>query len=73
MYVNVKEKDRDKEFGSMHIDYDRNEKVFYNNIYFKKYNLVIKMSLFKEEKTPPPDDVIIERFDITKYIYLAHY
>lgn len=75
MYINPKPKKKalDNNYGILHIDYDKTERTFYNNIYFRKYNLVLKMPLFRVNNDTSYDRIKIEKFDLTKYIYLLHY
>ena len=49
------------------IDFDKIKSIFYNNLYLDDYKIVVKMRLTKEE------DIKIENFDLTKYIYLLAY
>ncbi len=59
---------------STFIDYDSNNQIFYNNYYFKD-NLVLKIPLavLREEKYYDEYIPKIEKFDLTKYVYLLHY
>ncbi|MFX0180368.1 MAG: hypothetical protein ACFE78_09255 [Candidatus Hodarchaeota archaeon] len=53
------------------LDYDKSADQFYDNIYLKGQNLVIKIPLnVNKEKDM---DIIIESFDLTKYTYLLSY
>ncbi|MFX0026360.1 MAG: hypothetical protein ACFE8M_08080 [Candidatus Hermodarchaeota archaeon] len=53
------------------MDYDKSADQFYDNIYLKGQNLVIKIPLnVNKEKDM---DIIIESFDLTKYTYLLSY
>ena len=54
------------------IDFDKNKRRFYNNIYLDDYKIVVKMPLI-EEKGSLHEEVKIERFDLTKYTYLLAY
>jgi hypothetical protein len=56
---------------SLFLDFDKNEKVFYNNLYIDDYNLVVKTPINKKEKHE--NRIKIELFDLTKYTYLTHY
>ncbi len=59
---------------SMFIDFDSNHQIFYHNYFFNGYNIVMKIPLasLKEEKYDESFPKI-EKFDITKYVYLLHY
>ena len=59
---------------SKFIDFDKNKSIFYNNIYLDEYKIVVKMPLTKKEPSQEvKEDIKIEKFDITKYIYLLAY
>jgi len=59
---------------SKFIDFDKNKSIFYNNIYLDEYKIVVKMPLTKKEPSQEvKEEVIIEKFDITKYVYLLAY
>lgn len=63
---------QEHEFGQQkHIDFDKIEKSFYDNIYFEDINFVVKVLLIclKSPETYS-DDLKIEKFELTKYIYL---
>ncbi len=60
---------------SRFIDLDKNKRCFYNNIYLENFDIVIKMP-FSQERFKASElykQIIIERFDLTKYIYLINY
>jgi hypothetical protein len=58
---------------SIFIDYDSNNQIFYNNYYFKD-NIVLKIPLAVLREEDYNEDLPkIEKFDITKYVYLLHY
>lgn len=58
---------------STFIDYDSDNQVFYNNYYFKD-NLVLKIPLTGLWEVESNDCIPqIEKFDLTKYVYLLHY
>ena len=56
---------------SLFLDFDKNESVFYNNLYIDEYKLVVKTPINKREKHD--NNIKIESFDLTKYTYLTHY
>ncbi len=66
-----KEKVEEKE--SWHIDFDRKYQIFYNNLYLVKNKFAIKMPLFCMKEQTLQDEIIIEKFDLTKYVYLINY
>ncbi len=56
-----------------HIDYDKFEQIFYDNLYFESCNSVLKMPLLSLIKNLSYDDIKIEKFDLSKYIYLLQH
>jgi hypothetical protein len=55
------------------LDFDKNTKIFYNNIYLEELKIVIKMPLASLQKDPNSRDIKIEKFDLCKYTYLLAY
>ena len=53
------------------LDFDRNERTYYINYYLDENNVVLKVSLLKEELQSC--DYLIDRFDLEKYTYLTHF
>ncbi|GAF69215.1 unnamed protein product [marine sediment metagenome] len=64
---NIKKKD------IFHMDYDKSNEIFYNNLYFCEQKVVLKMPLMGLKNRIRYDDIKIEEFDITKYVYLLYY
>ena len=66
---------REPEFGVMkHIDFDIIEQSFYENIYFEDIDFVVKILLIcLKNPEAYSDDIKIERFELSKYIYLIHH
>ncbi len=65
---------RELKFGQKkHIDFDNIEQIFYDNIYFEDNNFVLKVPLISLTKKNNFDDLKIEKFDLSKYIYLIPY
>ena len=56
-----------------HIDYDQIEQIFYDNIYFEKSDVVLKIPLLSLIKQISNDDIKIEKFDLSKYTYLIYH
>lgn len=54
------------------IDFDKNEKSFYNNLYLDDCKIVIKIPI-KHPKTEEEIDIKIEKFNLCKYVYLLSY
>ena len=73
MYSEVDNRTREKSSGTMHLDYDKTNKTFYNNIYFKDCKCVLKMPLVELKTEVSREDIKIEKFNLTKYVYLVHY
>ena len=55
------------------IDFDKNKRRFYNNLYLDDIKIVIKMPLLNEKGSREGGDVKIEKFDLAKYTYLLAY
>ena len=56
------------------MDFDKDNNIFYNNIYLDEYKIVVKMPLSKKKSSQEvKEDITIEKFDITKYVYLLAY
>lgn len=56
---------------SMFIDFDKTEKVFYNNLYLPDYDFVIKTPIIKNEYTE--EKIKFEEFNLAKYVYILDY
>ncbi len=56
-----------------HIDYDRIEQIFYDNIYFEDSSFILKIPLKSLIKQISYDEIKIEKFDLSKYAYLLHH
>ncbi|MFX0071515.1 MAG: hypothetical protein ACFFAO_10540 [Candidatus Hermodarchaeota archaeon] len=71
----------------MYIDYDKKNQIFYHNFYFDEYKFVLKIALipplngefgiFNNDKKyvfgNNSFDLKLEKFDLTKYVYLLYY
>jgi len=53
------------------LDYDKLTHKFFENIYLKEQKFVIKIPLNINQDNK--SDIIIEQFDLTKYLYLISY
>ena len=61
---------------SMFIDLDKKTNVFYNNMYLENLDMVIKMPLYTDNTQIEKNSeelIKIEKFKLTKYIYLLDY
>ncbi|TXT62473.1 MAG: hypothetical protein BAJALOKI3v1_570011 [Promethearchaeota archaeon] len=56
---------------SFFIDFNQNEKDFYNNLYLPEFNLVLKEKIPTNDSSP--QSIKIEKFDLAKYTYLLDY
>ncbi len=56
-----------------HVDFDRGTQIFYTNIYFKENKMTLKMPLVSMKEREIQNDIKLEKFDVTKYVYLMHY
>ncbi len=57
----------------LYLDYDKYENVFYSNLYLEDYSLVVKTPIVKGSiipETPDDNKVVVEKFDLAKYVYL---
>ena len=73
MFIPMKHKRIEVNDIIMHFDYDKTNEVLYDNIYFKKNNHILKTPVITFNKEMFSNDLKIEKFDLTKYIYLFHY
>jgi len=55
-----------------YIDFDKNNDVFYFNLYSKKDKFVIKIPIYGS-KNKKEKEVKIEKFDLTKYTFLLNW
>jgi hypothetical protein len=53
------------------LDYDKKEKVLYDNIYLSSHKVVIKTPLSRSKDNQ--EDLLLEEFDLAKYTYLIGY
>ncbi|MFW9898992.1 MAG: hypothetical protein ACFFDO_07000 [Candidatus Thorarchaeota archaeon] len=58
---------------SKFIDFDKDRKIFYNNLYIDDFKIVIKMPCVSPEKDIDQNLIKIEKFDLVKYTYLLSY
>ena len=54
---------------SKFLDFNKDEKEFYDNLYLDDFKIVVKMPLKKNESL----EVKIEKFDLSKYLYILSY
>ena len=54
------------------LDYDKNKKIFYYNIYAREEKIVIKVPFSKNRKLKQHKKIKIEKFDLTKYTFLLN-
>ena len=58
---------------SKFIDFDKYEKIIYNNLYLDDFKIVIKMPCVGVKKKLDQNIIKIEKFDLGKYDYLLSY
>jgi len=63
--------DKDISNLSKFIDFDWRKNIFYDNLYIKDRNLVIKLPLLFRKKLE--HEIRFEKFDLTRYTYLFDY
>ena len=56
-------------FIKQFIDFDRNNKVFYNSYYLDEYKIVLKIPIVLDRIQDV--EIKIDNFDIAKYMYLT--
>jgi hypothetical protein len=54
------------------IDLDKKKNIVYDNIYFDKNKLVVKIPLITKEGAES-EDLKVDRFDLARYTYLTAY
>jgi len=62
-----------KKILKKYIDYDKNEKLFYNNFYLNELNLSIKIPIIDIESQNLKKEFIVKEFDLINYTYLLNY
>ena len=72
-FKNVKRKPIINNFVNKFIDFNKNERIFYNNLYLDEYKLVIKIPLSLAYKKGIINDIKIEEFNLTDSIYFFSY
>ena len=76
MYTNfksVKRKPIIDNFVNKFIDFNKNERIFYNNLYLDEYKLVVKIPLSLVYKKGIINDIKIEEFNLAGSIYFFSY
>lgn len=68
-----KNNSRSKNFLNKFIDFNKNERVYYNNLYLDEYKIVIKIPLSLSYKNGLIYDIKIEEFNLTDSIYIFSY
>lgn len=70
-----------------YIDYDKVNKIFYHNLYFEEHKFVLKIPLepllntgsfktgegFLEKMNEEQENLRLEQFDLSKFVYLLSY
>lgn len=67
---------KEREFEvSKFIDLDKDKTYIYNNLYIDNFDMVIKLpiSIHNSEEFVSKEEIRIEKFDLTEYIYLLNY
>lgn len=54
------------------IDVDKKKNIVYDNMYFDKNKLVVKIPLIAKEDSES-EDLKVDRFDLARYTYLTAY
>ncbi|MHA1147277.1 MAG: hypothetical protein ACTSR8_03435 [Promethearchaeota archaeon] len=58
---------------SKFIDFDKGEKIFYDNLYLEEVKMCVKIPLCSKQKRVPKVDVKIKKFNPAKYTYILTY
>ena len=72
-FKNVKRKPIIDNFVNKFIDFNKNERIFYNNLYLDEYKLVIKIPLSLAYKKGIINEIKIEEFNLADSIYFFSY
>ena len=64
---------RSKNILNKFIDFNKNERIYYNNLYLDEYKIVIKIPLSLSHKNGLINDIKIEEFNLTDSIYFFSY
>jgi len=72
-FKNFKRKPIINNFVNKFIDFNKNERIFYNNLYLDEYKLVIKIPLSLAYKKGIINDIKIEEFNLADSIYFFSY
>ena len=67
-----KNKNNSNNFLNKFIDFNKNERIYYNNIYLDEYKIVIKIPLYLSCKNGI-NDIKIEDFNLADSIYIFSY
>jgi len=70
MYIRFKKVNA---FLNKFIDFDKSERIFYNNLYLDEYKIVIKIPLALSYKKGLINDIKIEEFNLADSIYFLSY
>lgn len=65
--------EKDELTTSKFIDFDKYEKIIYNNLYLDDFKIVIKMPCVGVKKKLDQNIIKIEKFDLGRYDYLFSY
>lgn len=68
-----KNNSRSKNFLNKFIDFNKNERIYYNNLYLDEYKIVIKIPLSRPYKNGLIYDIKIEEFNLADSIYIFSY
>lgn len=56
---------------SKFLDFDKDEIIFYNNLYIDEFKLVVKIPLSSPKSEISRENIKIEKFDLARYTYLT--
>lgn len=55
-----------------YIDFDKNNELFYYNLYSTDNKFVIKIPIYRIKNKKTKNKIKIEKFDLTKYTFLVN-
>jgi len=58
-------------FMKRFLDFDTDNNILYDNIYVDEFKIVVKIPIKKRKNSQ--EEIKIEKFDLTRYLYLVHY
>lgn len=75
MFEILSQKAKNRAFStSKFIDFDKEHRIFYNNLYLEDFKIVVKMPFaFKDGEDLDKRNLKIDKFNLGKYTYILSY